>query len=545
LDHPLNGAGTPASPGPQPAPKAGARSRRLWLAALALASGGLWALAFVEAPNPLVAVLGLVPLFLLCDHTRPRDPGGLRPTALGFLHGWGFWFASMPWIVHTLTAHGEIAWPVACLLLALLAAYLGAYTALFVGLGARLWQTARPDALGRAGRPWLAMVGLPALWVTVEWMRGTLLAAFPWNLAAHAWIGVPGTLPLSAWIGAWGVSFVVVLVAVALTLAVRERRPLLAVGSVLAVALALGVAARFASGQPAGSDAVPSGSQAHPVRVIQPNIPNQVGFDPELAIASLERLFAQSRAACDVPGALIVWPESAAWPYIYGDDPYLDVAVRDLATRGCTVILNAPRQEGPRFLNAALLVDAQGLRAVAGKRHLVPFGEYVPFAKAFPWIGRLARSAGDFSPATEITLLPWGDQRLGAAICYEVVFPGETADLVAAGATMLVTVVNDAWYGDTAAPWQHLAAARFRAAENRRPLLRAAITGVSAVVAPDGRLWGKVGVGQQGTIRANVAGRTDRSPFSRAPWAVPALSGALAVLALFSARRPAAGQRAT
>ncbi len=107
------------------------------------------------------------------------------------------------------------------------------------------------------------------------------------------------------------------------------------------------------------------------------------------------------------------------------------------------------------------------------------------------------------------------------AICYEVVFPAEVAALVRQGATLLVTITNDAWYGDTSAPWQHFRAARFRAAENRRPLLRAAITGVSAWVAPDGSVREQLGVDQEGIIRARVLGARGLTPFSRCPWLVP------------------------
>ncbi len=142
---------------------------------------------------------------------------------------------------------------------------------------------------------------------------------------------------------------------------------------------------------------------------------------------------------------------------------------------------------GERVYNSAFTVGPGGRATRYDKRHLVPFGEYVPLAGVFSFVDKLARNAGDFATADRLVLLPWGRERIGMAICYEIVFPAEVAATVADGATLLATITNDAWYGDTAAPWQHYAAARFRAAENRRPLVRAAITGVSAVVAPDGR----------------------------------------------------------
>jgi apolipoprotein N-acyltransferase len=153
----------------------------------------------------------------------------------------------------------------------------------------------------------------------------------------------------------------------------------------------------------------------------------------------------------------------------------------------------------------------------------VPFGEYVPFRGLFWFMDKLSREAGEFRPADRRELLPWGREKIGMAICYEVVFPDEVAELARQGATLLVTITNDAWYGDTAAPWQHFRAARFRAAENRRTLLRAAITGVSALVGPDGSVRDQIGVFKDGVIRGRVTGSKELTPYARAPWLVPLL----------------------
>jgi len=208
---------------------------------------------------------------------------------------------------------------------------------------------------------------------------------------------------------------------------------------------------------------------------------------------------------------------------------------------GCAVLLNSAFDDGGRTYNSVLLVARAAGEELAvqraDKRHLVPFGEYVPWRSYLPFVVKIARMVGDFSPAAELRLLDWSGERLGAAVCYEVVFPGETAALVAAGATVLVTVTNDAWYGDSAAPRQHLRAARFRAAENRRWLLRAAITGISAVVRPDGSLAAMAEVGEERVLAARFTGRRDRTPFSRVPWLAPALAAALAAGALARTRR--------
>jgi len=148
-----------------------------------------------------------------------------------------------------------------------------------------------------------------------------------------------------------------------------------------------------------------------------------------------------------------------------------------------------------------------------------------------PFMDKLARMAGDFAAGRDPGLLVWGDERLGPAICYEVVYSTPVAAQVRAGATILLTVTNDAWYGDTTAPWQHLRAAQFRAAETQRPMLRAAITGVSAVIGADGAIEQFLGVNEQGVLEAQITGRHNLTPYARFPWLIPALSTLLVLIA--------------
>ena len=405
------------------------------------------------------------------------------------------------------------------LALLLLALFLGLYTALFTALGARLW---------RAG-DMVSLAALPALWVALEVARGWLFTGFPWNLAAYSWLAIPGALPSAAWIGAWGISYLALLPGLGLARAAVARRWEPAALGLLVPALLLALGARWAVPDPRAPGAVRAAA------IVQPNTPARPTFDAVQIEADYRRLVELSRAACR-PGELLIWPESAAWPYAWPRDPRLRQDVEELVGRGCAVLLNTPSEAGGKSFNSVVLISAEGAGRY-DKRHLVPFGEYVPLAGLFGWLDKIARNAGDFSAAAALDLLDWRGERLGAAICYEVVFPGEVAALTRAGASVLVTVTNDSWYGASAAPWQHLAAARFRAAENRRWLLRAAITGVSAVVRPDGSLASSLGVGEEGTLRARFEGRRDLSPFARAPWLVPAAAGLLAAAALVRARR--------
>ncbi len=505
-----------------------------WL--VAIVGGVAWALCLGRETLPLASWLALGPLLVLLGHPRSG--------ALGWLHGVVTWLVSIPWIRPTLETYGGLpGWPSAALLL-LLCLYLGAYHGLFALLGRRLWR--------RGGAA--ALIGLPALWVALEWLRTHLISGFPWNLAAYAWTEVAGALPIAGWIGAYGVSFLLVCANVGATKVVLSaagsglsapmsstpvsstRRAGLT--AVLACLAALAIGARWGDGQAAPGGGEPEGfGAAVPVRLLQPNTENLVTWDPVRARQGYERLFDLSYRACDEAGALVVWPESAAWPHAWGASPMLRRDLEALAAAGCPVLFNSTEERAEGYYNSVLLLDRKGIVGSYDKRHLVPFGEYVPLARVFFFLDKIARNAGAYRAGSEVALLPLGDQRLGPAVCFEVVFPAEVAELVRAGATILVTVTNDAWYGDTSAPWQHFRAVRFRAAETRRPFVRAALTGISAVVEPDGSVRQLLGVGEEGVLAARIRGRGGLSPYARRPSLVPASASIVAVFAIFLARR--------
>lgn len=506
------------------------RSPWPWLA-VAAAGGAVWGLAFGRQPWNVASWVALTPL-LLCLGA----PGGRRRAALlGFVYGLAAWLVAIPWIAPTLQTFGGLPVWLSWLSVCLLCAYLAAFHAVFAALGRDLWRAAA-GSRRRPAAALLALLVLPALWVALEWLRTWLLGGFPWNLAAYAWVEVPGALPTSAWIGAYGVSFLLLFANTGVALSAARGGPWLAprrwataAVAVLLPLLLLATGARWGDGGSWERHSPLAPYDGGPVRLLQPNIPNAVRPDWGIIRHNYAQVLETSQRAC-TPGALVVWPESAAWPYSFTEDAGFR---RDVLTQarsgGCTLFFNSihPAADGGGYYNSAYVVDPEGGVARYDKRKLVPFGEYVPFAGLFPFLDKLARAAGDFFPAAELSLLPWrpgrgeGRELLGGAICYEVVFPGQVAEAVRAGATILVTITNDAWYGDTAAPWQHYAAARFRAAESRRPLLRAAITGVSAVLAPDGSERARLDPFERGVIEANVAGRTQLSPYTRVPWAVP------------------------
>lgn len=487
---------------------------RLFRPAIAVLGGVAWALCFGREPLLLAPWLALVPLLLLL--------GDRRAPWLGLLHGVAYWLVAVAWIAPMMRTFGGLPGWLSVVVLVGLALLLGANTWLFAWLGRRLWM--------RGGA--VALLGLPALWVAIEWLQTYLWSGFPWNLAGYAWANVPGALPLTAWLGIYGISFVVVFVNTALAHSIATRRPSLWLAAVGGCWLLLAFGARWAGGPALGEFAGPP----REVRLIQPNIPNQESWDPEENHRSYRRLVAMSESACDVDGALLIWPESAAWPRP-SNDPELRADLERLSRLGCAVIFGTAELRGEDDFNSVHLFHGSDIVASYDKRHLVPFGEYVPMTEWLPFVGTLARSAGQFAAGSEPTLLPWSGEQLGMSICFEVVFPAEVAGLVRSGASLLVTVANDAWYGNTAAPWQHFRAARFRAAEMRRPMLRAAITGVSGAIGPDGTVLGRIGVFEEGVIRVQVRGASGISPAARRPWLSPLACSVAAGFAIFFGAR--------
>ena len=477
-------------------------------AGLALGGAVAWSLCFGRQPSVWLPWLALVPLMLLL--------GRRRAVAWGVVYAVALWLGSMYWIAATLASYGGLPRSLAWLAQALLAFYLGLDQVVFVVLGRRIWR--------RGGLA--ALWALPALWVTLEWLRGVAFGRFPWNLAAYAWVEVAGALPLAAWIGPYGVSFVLVSANVSVALAWRNRRWEIAVAGILAALMLLTLAGRFSHVE----DPRAGGRE---VRVIQPNTP--IASTWEESRDHYQRLIAMSRAECAEAAEmaarmLLIWPESAAWPHSFGASERLRTDVARLARGGCDVLLGSQTGDGEKAFNSVFLVSNGQQGAPYSKRKLVPWGEYVPLADVLPFMGKVARAAGDFTAGSDLGLQRWGEERLAPAICYEVIFAGAVAEQVRAGATVLVTVTNDAWYGDTWAPYQHFRAARFRAAENRRPLVRAALTGISGLIDRRGNVTARLGVGERGVLSARLAGSAELSPYTRAPWLVPSLCALLAVV---------------
>jgi apolipoprotein N-acyltransferase len=194
-----------------------------------------------------------------------------------------------------------------------------------------------------------------------------------------------------------------------------------------------------------------------------------------------------------------------------------------------------------RYLNSAFLVDAEGVRARYDKIHLVPFGEYVPLKRLLFFVEAIAAEIGDFTPGRQVALLPLEGAQFGTVICYEVIFPDLFRRFVAGGASFMANITNDAWFGDSGGPLQHLAMVPLRAVENRIAIVRAANTGVSAFVLPSGAIESTLPLGARGTLRREVPLRRGDTFYTRFgdvfAYACAAVSGAALAGGLTAGRR--------
>jgi apolipoprotein N-acyltransferase len=380
---------------------------------------------------------------------------------------------------------------------------------------------------------WLA----PALWVAGELGRTYLLGGVPWGLLGY----VPSqrllVIQIAAWTGVYGVSALLVLVntALAWTAVVRRRRAaaLSLAGAAVAGALVMGQV-----------QLAPSDAPTLPVSVVQGNIPQAVKWDAGFKAETLRIYGELTRAAA--PGSkLVVWPEAAVPAYVRFEPGTLRWLTDLAADVGVPLLVGVPDAEtdGRRvsYLNSAFLVESRGVRARYDKMHLVPFGEYVPLKRLLFFVEAIAAEIGDFTPGRRLAIFPLEGTRFGTVICYEVIFPDLFRRFVAEGASFMTNITNDAWFGDSGGPLQHLAMVPLRAVENHITIVRAANTGVSAFVLPSGAIQSTLPLGARGTLRGEVPLRRGQTFYSRFgdvfAYACAAMSGAALVAGLAAGRR--------
>jgi len=428
------------------------------LLTLPFANGKLWVFAW----------FGFVPLFLAL-----KDISRIKAFLLAYLSGVFFWFLTIYWLVHV-TLLGTIV------LVLYLALYSGVFGIIFTSVK------------HRAAQPQIFFIAF--VWVLLEYLRSYLFTGFPWALLAYSqYINLP-VIQIADFTGAWGVSFLIMLVNVSIYLAFSshfsilsfKRKYLVPVLFIL-ISLTYGYYKLYL---------IPSRQQRESIRisVIQGNIPQELKWDPSAVSYILNQYARLSQDAIRKQPDLIIWPEASS-PGLLGVDDYILEEIVGLAKNLKTpLLIGTVSRDGHDYFNSAILIGAYGeIFQRYDKLHLVPFGEYIPLKKYFPFLETIA-PIGDINKGKEYTIFQnlkrntQNAPKFAVLICFEDLFPELSRKFIQRGAQFLVNITNDAWYKETTAPYQHLQASVFRAIENRVFLARAANTGISGFIAPTGKI---------------------------------------------------------
>jgi len=389
-----------------------------------------------------------------------------RAFATGFAFGLGWFGLGGWWLIQTFHHYGGVPYPLAALALLILGAVLALFPAIWAWL---CWRLLDNEAM--------LLIWFPALAVFVEWARGGLFTGLPWTTLGNLVLDTPA-VGWAAYAGVYGAAFLPAILSASVLLLIRRN-------SLRWGIIGLGLSAMLIWLAPPPFQ--PKG-EVRTAALIQGNIPQDVKWNAGFLNETMQRYVRESeRAARQVD--VIIWPEAAV-PFFPSRVPTWDGWLRKkmqswsvpVLYGGIRKIAGAHTAQNGMYLS----VPDSNRRGFAGKQHLVPFGEYIP--SWIPFLHKMIPVIADFHPAADSGVLESGSAHYGSLVCYEAIFPEQARARVRAGANVLVNITNDAWYGHTPAAWQHLQSARMRAVESGRYLLRAANTGITAVIAPDGSI---------------------------------------------------------
>ncbi len=442
---------------------------------------------FEGFPWGLFAWIALLPLHLTLNGTT---------TGQAFMRGWltgcVAFVGTMYWVVTAIHRYGNVPLTASIAVMLLLAVYLGLYIGLYAWGFRWLEQRWTPMA-------WLLA---PCLWVSLEYVRTCALSGIPWGLLGYSQVQWLPIIQIASITGVYGVSFLIVLVNVAVFLPLcramaqqpRHAASLHTWGPLASTTMIVFVTWFYGVHQLTLPVTAPLN-----VGIVQANIDQAQKWDRAYRAETLAR-YDRLTQAIGPDADLILWPE-AATPFVFEQESSDQSHVVDIVKHARTPLVFGSlalrhRDDGTLSpLNSAYVLNRSGV--VTGrydKQHLVPFGEYIPLKPVFFFLNKLVAGISDFQPGQHPVLLAIPDgqtqqqTRFGVAICYEVIFPDLVRRLAAKGANFLITITNDAWFGNTVAPYQHFSMVVFRAVENRLSFARAANTGISGLIDPTGRI---------------------------------------------------------
>lgn len=459
---------------------------------LAFLAGCSFPLAFAPAEIYPFAVLSLAVLWLLWEGATPAVAA-----RIGFTWGAGAFLAGTYWLYISIYIFGKAPIAVAILLMLSLVAIMALYVAL-VG-----WVSSRIAANG--GARWLLI--LPGSWVLVEWFRGWFLSGFPWLSLGYSqtdsWLA--GYAPLS---GVYGASLAVAILAGCVVTVIHGRASHRILAMAVATIVAVGGLWLKENIRTIETDREIS------VALIQGAVPQEEKWLPDKLEPTKDLYLSETRNHWDAD--LVVWPEAAIPSMVHEEEGFLQALEKEARDNQSEVILGMLERDAAtgQYYNSVLSLG--GDHNVYRKRHLVPFGEYFPvpdFVRR--WMRLMSLPYVDISRGQEVPApMSIAGEKIGMTICYEDSYGAEQLVFLPQ-AGFLVNVSNDAWFGDSIAPHQHLQIARMRALEAGRYLLRATNTGISAIIGPDGRILDRSPQFETDVLSGRIRAHRGATPYAR------------------------------
>ncbi|MEW6162486.1 MAG: apolipoprotein N-acyltransferase [Nitrospirota bacterium] len=477
----------------------------------AFISGLLLVLCYPTIDLFLLAWIALVPFLLSLYNKKPK-----QAFQAGLLLGIPYFFGTQYWIYHSINHYGSIPFIVSIAIVFLLCLYLSLYTGLFALLFSMNIKASRFPTLFFA----------PSLWVALEFLRSYLFTGFPWSSIGYTQYKFLSIIQIADVTGIYGVSFLIVAVnnAVAEIFLIRRcvrEMPLFPLSrTVIGLSILLFfVITTFIYGHWRLSRERPGEDLR--ASLIQGNIEQDKKWEPTYQDAVIETYKKLSTEAASSSPAIIVWPETSVPFYFNSDKRYTEQLIN--FQRGLNAyllfggVLAKGKEEGRHLLsNSAVLLDKAGkVSYIYDKIHLVPFGEYVPLKKVFFFMDKLVVGIGDYIQGDYYFRAETPSGGFATLICYEIIFPGLVRKFYLKGGNFIVNITNDAWFGKTTGPCQHFSMAVFRAVENRKPLIRAANTGISGFIDSNGRILSKTNLFQQAILTEDIKTDITRSFYTK------------------------------
>ncbi len=436
----------------------------------------------------------------------------------GWWFGWGQFIAGLYWIGVAFTVDAKTH----ALLMPLPVLVLPAFLAILSGCATLLTHVSRTRSLAR-------VFVFSGLWLVFEYIRGVLFTGFPWNAIGYSWSDILPILQTTAFIGAYGLTLFTVFLSSLPALfgeGGTSRRT-----AILSLLITTGLFVTFYS---IGMVRIPTSPvknfEAAPLRLVQPNIPQTDKWKPDLLLDHLRKLVELSLIDNGSAPRYFIWPETAV-PYYLTTTKPLQKELSQIIPSGGAIVTGAPRRDPEirQYWNSlAVLGETGEILDIYDKQHLVPYGEYMPLrsvmaatglANVIPALDQMSDFATPDRSAKKVISIP-GLPPARAMICYEIVFPWEVA--AETSFSWILNITNDGWFGTTSGPYQHFAMTRTRAIEQGVAVVRAANTGISAIIGPYGRVGKKLALNETGIIDVELPlPLSDRTFYARYGEAVP------------------------